>query len=99
MWPATVFEEMRSCVAQLLPDAEGDELLKSLITLLTGAPFSGCLYTPGPTRDSGLKKMNAYLGLRTFLCGHRLSLVDLGVYAHIRAVAGAEKTGTLPENW
>ena len=43
--------------------------------------------------------MNAYLGLRTFLVGHRLSLVDLGVYVHLRTAAGAEKTGALPEKW
>lgn len=83
----------------LFPDADGDALLKALLTLLTGSPFTGCLYSSARPNDGGLKKMNTYLGLRTFLVGHRLSLVDLGVYVHLRTVAGADKTGALPEKW
>ena len=84
---------------QLLPDAEGEALLEALLTLLSGSQFSGCLYISGMPKDSGLKKMNAYLGLRTFLVGHRLSLVDLGVYVYLRTAAGAAKTGALPDKW
>lgn len=83
----------------LYPDADGEELLKALLTLLTGCPFTGCLYTTNGVKDAGLGKMNTYLLLRTFLTGHRLSLVDLGVYVHLRTAAGAEKTGALPEDW
>lgn len=84
---------------QLFPDADAEELLKALLTLLTGCPFTGCLYTTGGVKDAGLQKMNAYLSLRTFLTGHRVSLLDLGVYVHLRTGAGAEKTGALPDNW
>lgn len=84
---------------QLLPDADGEALFQALLSVLLGVPFSGSLYTGGFPRDSGLKKMNAYLSLRTFLWGHRLSLVDLGAYIHLRTSAVAEKTGALPEKW
>ncbi|CDJ69608.1 glutamyl-tRNA synthetase, putative [Eimeria necatrix] len=83
----------------LLPDADGEALFQALLSVLLGVPFSGSLYTGGFPRDSGLKKMNAYLSLRTFLWGHRLSLVDLGAYIHLRTSAVAEKTGALPEKW
>ncbi|KAL8452760.1 hypothetical protein Emag_002203 [Eimeria magna] len=90
---------------QLLPDKEGDRLFSSLLVLLGSSSSSssssslGCLYTSEGISSSGLKMLNTYLGLRTFLLGHRLSLVDLGVYVHLRTIAGADKTGALPDQW
>ncbi|XP_026194438.1 glutamate--tRNA ligase, cytoplasmic [Cyclospora cayetanensis] len=90
------------CTSQgetLLPDMEGEVLLDALLTVLSGCPFSGSFYTSSAPKDAGLKKMNAYLGFRTFLSGHRLTLVDIGVYVQLRTAVGAEKTGALPEKW
>ncbi|KAL8273938.1 hypothetical protein Esti_002117 [Eimeria stiedai] len=86
---------------QLLPDKEGDSLFSSLLVLLGSSSSSSprCLYISEGVSLSGLKMLNTYLGLRTFLLGHRLSLADLGVYVHLRTIAGADKTGALPDQW
>lgn len=83
----------------MYPDVEGEELLAALVSVLSGSRFSGRTSISAPLKTPGLKQMNAFLSLRTFLVGHRLSLVDLGVYALLRCSMGGEKAGSPPESW